>query len=151
MSKEFSVSIRAATKADMPIVHRLVQELAIYEKAEQEVITTVDQYVQNFEDGWFDTLIAIVDEVPVGMALFHHAYSTWKGPMIYLEDLIVTESMRGKGIGLILLERLYEISIERNAKLLKWQVLDWNEPAINFYKNQGVELDPGWINCKKFL
>jgi len=151
MSTAIPIKIRAVETQDLPAIHLLVQELAIFERAEKEVITTHQQYLQYFEEGWFDAIIAESDGKIIGMALFHNAFSTWKGPMIYLEDLIVTASMRGQGIGLQLLEHLYQLSKMKKAVLIKWQVLDWNQPAIEFYKKQGAELDAGWINCKKFL
>lgn len=151
MTAKKTIKIRSASSSDMPTVHKLVMELAVFEKAPNEVVTTVREYEQDFKNGWFDILLATEDENVVGMALFNKAYSTWKGAMIYLEDLIVIESHRGQGIGRLLLDELYEKSRQMGAKLVKWQVLDWNVDAIAFYKKDGVKLEDEWINCKKFL
>lgn len=151
MTVKKTIKIRPASLTDMSTVHKLVMELAIFEKAAAEVVTTVQEYEQDFKNGWFDILLATEDEKVVGMALFNKAYSTWKGAMIYLEDLIVIESYRGQGIGRLLLDELYNKSRQMGAKLVKWQVLDWNIDAIEFYKKDGAKLEDEWINCKKYL
>lgn len=135
----------------MNAVHQLVKELAIYEKAPLEVNTTVKDYQRDLEDNWFEVILAIDGSDIVGMALYYTSYSTWKGRMIYLEDLIVTSAYRRQGIGLELLNRLEQVAKEKEAKLLKWQVLDWNTPAIDFYKSIDVIIETEWYNCKKLL
>ena len=95
-----------------------------------------------------EAFVALYDNVPAGIAVFYTKYSTWKGKCIYLEDIIVTQAFRGKGIGKSLFESVMQIALERKAGRMEWQVLDWNEPAINFYKKFGAILDPEWVNGK---
>jgi len=128
----------------------LIKELAVYEKAGNEVVVTLEQLE---EDGFgsskvFDFLVAENQQQIIGMALFYTKYSTWKGKCIYLEDIIVQEQYRGMGIGKKLMKELISIAAERNAGRLEWQVLDWNEPAIHFYKSINALLDNEWVNCK---
>lgn len=142
--------IRAAEPADMVSVHELITELAIYEKAANQVINTVDQLV---EDGFganplFECIVAEINDKVVGFALFYTSYSTWKGACLYLEDFLVTENMRGQGIGRLLFDAIYETAKSREVGRFEWQVLDWNEPAINFYKKYNAILDPEWLNGK---
>jgi ribosomal protein S18 acetylase RimI-like enzyme len=146
-----SIIIRKANAEDLSDIHKLVEELALYERAPEEVITTPDSYWIDFERGWFEAVIAADGPNIIGMALYHKAYSTWKGPMIYLEDLIVTNGYRRLGIGSLLMEELIKISKEMRAQSIKWQVLDWNAPAIGFYKKYKVLMDPTWVNCRLFL
>ena len=122
----------------------------MYEKAGNEVVVTLEQLE---EDGFgsskvFDFLVAENQQQIIGMALFYTKYSTWKGKCIYLEDIIVQEQYRGMGIGKKLMKELISIAAERNAGRLEWQVLDWNEPAIHFYKSINALLDNEWVNCK---
>jgi GNAT superfamily N-acetyltransferase len=142
--------IREATPDDMRAVHDLIRELAIYEKAEGELVNTVTQLK---EDGFgankiFDCIVAEVDHQIIGFALYYTSYSTWKGKCLYLEDFLVTESWRGKGIGKKLFERVYEIAKERKVGRFEWQVLDWNESAIAFYEKYGAEMDGEWFNAR---
>ena len=145
-----NVIIRKAIKEDMPAVLELIKELALYEKAPQEVTNTVEDMVK---DGFginpvFLCDVAEVDHTVVGMAIYFIKYSTWKGKGIYLDDILVTEKMRGKGIGKLLFDNVLHISNQKGANQLHWQVLDWNAPAINFYKKYPSEFDSEWINCK---
>lgn len=144
------IKIRTAIKEDCPRMMELIQELADYEKAPNEVSVNLN----HFEDSGFGNnpvwygIVAEVEEVVVGFALYYIRYSTWKGQRMYLEDLIVTDSMRGKGLGKLLMNELIHIAKEKNYHGISWQVLDWNDPAINFYKKLGnVQFDPEWINC----
>ena len=143
------MNIRRAEKKDCPRLLELIQELAVYEKAPEEVTVSLE----HFEESGFGekpvwwAFVAEENEIVLGFALYYIRYSTWKGQRMYLEDLIVTEQARGKGIGKLLMNRLLEESKERNLKGMVWQVLDWNEPAINFYKKIGADFDPEWINC----
>ncbi len=145
------VTIREAKKEDAAAMMRLIRELAEYERAPQEVTNTVDQLT---EDGWgkdgaqFKCFIAEEDKHIIGMALFHKAYSTWKGQYIYLDDLIIEESSRGKGIGKMLFNRLIQYCDETKANQLRWHVLNWNEPAIKFYEKYNSSLDSEWITGK---
>ena len=145
-----NISIRKGTKDDMPSVHGLIYELAVYEKAPNEVTNTVeDMLVDGFGDQpIFFCLVAEVDDKIVGTAIYHLKYSTWKGRGVYLDDIVVTESMRGKKIGSKLFDAVMKDAQRLNAKQLHWQVLDWNEPAIQFYKKYHANMDGEWINCK---
>lgn len=147
------VSLRSARAEDMARVLELIKELAIYENAEEQVENTVDQLI---EDGFgtqpkFECIVAEDELEIIGFALFYTSYSTWKGTCLYLEDLLVTEEKRRTGAGSMLFEKVLSIAKERGAKRFEWQVLDWNEPAINFYKKYNADLDPEWINGKIFL
>lgn len=142
------VVIRAAKKGDCPRLLELIRELAIYEKAPDEVTVTLKEMEEcGFgEQPVWGALVAEVNEMIVGMALYYDRYSTWKGRRLYLEDLIVTESMRGAGIGKLLLDELIVFGKEHNYHGMVWQVLDWNEPAIKFYEKYNAEFDPEWVN-----
>mgnify|MGYP000223751227 CR=1 FL=1 len=147
------ISIRPGTAEDMEAVHLLIKALAEYERAPSEVVTTPSQLI---EDGFgnhpkFECIVATQGDEIIGFALFYTSYSTWKGTCLYLEDLLVTESKRRTGAGSMLFEKVLSIAKERGAKRFEWQVLDWNEPAINFYKKYNADLDPEWINGKIFL
>lgn len=138
--------IRPATTADFPAILALIQELADFEKASDQVSNTVEQMLAEQEH--FNCFVAVdeKDEI-LGMALYYFAYYTWVGKSLYLDDLYVQQEHRGKGIGSALLEHLFEIAKKENCKRVRWQVLDWNEPAIQLYKKSGATLDNTWINC----
>jgi GNAT superfamily N-acetyltransferase len=145
-----SVSIRKGVKDDLPQVLQLIKELAIYEKAEDEVSITVNDLEK---DGFgvqpfFYFFVAETDSKIVGIALYYIKYSTWKGKCVFLEDLIVTASHRKSGIGKKLFNEVVKASKELHAERMEWQVLDWNEPAIEFYKAYDANFDSEWINCK---
>ncbi len=143
------IQIRRGTIDDLPQVHGLIQELAEYEKAPQEVTNTLEDMRRDGfgEEPIFKFFVAETEEGIVGIALYYTAYSTWKGKMIFLEDLVVTERLRRSGIGKMLFDAVAREAKEVGAKRFKWQVLDWNEPAIAFYKKIGANLDGEWINC----
>lgn len=143
------MEIRKGTVADLPDVFDLVMELAIYEKAPHEVENSVKQMEQDGfgEKPIFDFFVAEENNIIVGTAIYYYRYSTWKGKALYLEDLVVKESERGKGYGKYLLDAIIIEAKNTNSKQVRWQVLDWNEPAINFYKKLGADLDEEWINC----
>jgi GNAT superfamily N-acetyltransferase len=144
-----NIKIRIAKKEDCPRLLELVHELALYERAPQEVTVTLGE----FEEAGFGknpvwkAFVAEVDGVIAGFALYYIRYSTWKGCRMYLEDLIVTEAMRGKGIGKILFDRLIIEAKELGFSGMVWQVLDWNEPALNFYKKYMAAVEAGWLNA----
>jgi len=141
------INIRTGEKKDLPQVLELVKELAIYERAPQEVITTVEQMeMDGFgEKSVFRFLVAETEEKIIGIALYYTAYSTWKGKYIYLDDLIVTDKLRRSGAGKLLFDALLKEAKREGANQLRWHVLEWNTPAINFYKKYNTVLDPEWI------
>lgn len=144
-----SFLVRKGKIEDVPEILRLVRELAIYEKAEHEVINTVEQLeVDGFgEQPIYGVLIGEDKGVIVGMALYYFRYSTWKGKRIYLEDLIISENFRGFGFGKLLFEATIEEGKKQKCTGMMWQVLDWNEPAIKFYESYKARLDGEWLNC----
>jgi GNAT superfamily N-acetyltransferase len=143
------MNLRVAKKEDCPRLLELVHELALFEKAPEEVTVTLEE----FEDAGFGNksvwkaYVAEEDGFIVGFALYYVRYSTWKGLRLYLEDLLVTESWRGKGIGKLLFNRIIQEARELDFNGMMWQVLDWNEPAINFYKKYEAAIDSGWLNA----
>ena len=142
-------NLRLATKQDCPRLLELIIELAVYEK-EPNAVTVA---LEHFEETGFGpnpvwkAFVAEADGMIAGFALYYIRYSTWKGSRLYLEDLIVTEAYRGKGIGKLLFDRLLTETMELGMSGMVWQVLDWNEPAINFYKKYGATIDDGWLNA----
>ena len=143
------ILIRRAKKTDCARLLELIQELATYEKAPDEVTVTLSHFeASGFGDNpvWW-AFVAEVQGVVVGMALYYIRYSTWKGQRLYLEDILVTEEMRGKKIGSLLFDALIKEAKGKKYNGMNWQVLDWNEPAINFYKKYNANFDPEWVNC----
>ena len=143
------LNIRTAVKNDCLRILELIHELAVYENAPEEVTVNLNHFI----DAGFGSnpvwkaFVAEADNIIVGFALFYTRYSTWKGCRLYLEDFIVTEDMRGKGIGKVLFESVIEESKNGNYNGMVWQVLDWNEPAINFYNKYNASLESGWLNA----
>jgi GNAT superfamily N-acetyltransferase len=144
------VLIKKGEKRDLPSVLKLIKELAEYEKALKEVEVTIEELERDgFGDNKiFDFFVAIINSEIVGMALYYTKYSTWKGKCIYLDDIVVTEKMRGKKIGAKLFEAVIEVCKHKGVRRMEWQVLEWNKPAINFYNKYKAILDPEWINGK---
>jgi GNAT superfamily N-acetyltransferase len=141
--------IRKATKEDCPRLLELVQELAEYEKAPEQVTVTLEHFIESGfgpNPVWW-AFVAEVDGRVEGFALYYIRYSTWKGQRMYLEDILVTGKMRGKGLGKLLFDQLIVEAREKKLNGMVWQVLEWNEPAINFYKKYNADLDGEWINC----
>ena len=143
------ITIRKGEKRDLPAVFDLIMELAVYENGQDQVINSV-QWME--QDGFgknpiFEFIVAEDESGIIGSSVYYYRYSTWKGKRMYLEDLIVTEEKRGAGAGKLLFEETIKIGKETNCTGMMWQVLDWNEPAINFYKKYQSNLDEGWINC----
>lgn len=147
---DIDIKIRRAIKEDCGAMLELIKELAVYENAPDEVTVDFDHFV---ESGFgtnpvYWAFVAEANGLVVGFALYYIRYSTWKGQRMYLEDLLVTESWRRKGIGEQLFERLLLEAREKKYSGMVWQVLDWNEPAINFYKKyEEVQFDNEWVNC----
>jgi len=143
------VIIRKGEKGDVPRVLELIQELAEYEHALHEVTNTVHKLE---EDGFgknpaYELFVAEEDKVIHGMTLYYFRYSTWKGKRLYLEDIVVTRKERGRGIGKLLFEATMKQANLDNCTGMMWQVLDWNQQAIEFYKRYGTRFDHEWINC----
>ncbi|MBK6994427.1 MAG: GNAT family N-acetyltransferase [Lewinellaceae bacterium] len=134
-----------------PTIHALVYELAVYEKEPEAVFTTPEEYLEDFRNGLFESHVAEMDGKVVGMTLFFMMYSSWKGKMLYLDDFVVNEQYRRFGVGQKLYDDFIEEGRRRGCRLVKWQVLDWNEPALNFYKKNDAIIEKGWWNVKKFL
>lgn len=143
------IQIRKARIDDCPRLLELVKELAEYEKAPNEVTVSMDEFeAAGFgPDAVWKAYVADVDGRIEGMALYYIRYSTWKGRRLYLEDIIVTEKQRGKGLGKLLFDKVLDLSKEKGYSGMVWQVLDWNEPAIKFYKNYGAAIEDGWLNA----
>jgi GNAT superfamily N-acetyltransferase len=141
--------VRKSTREDCPAIFALIKELAKFEKAEDEVEITVEQLES---DGFgpnpkFSCLVAESQGEAVGAAVYYSKYSTWKGSCLYLEDLVVEKSQRRKGVGAILFSTLVKEAGNLGMKRMSWQVLQWNETAIAFYKKNNATLDDEWINC----
>ncbi|MCF1713932.1 GNAT family N-acetyltransferase [Flavihumibacter sp. RY-1] len=143
------ITIRRAVESDCPRLLELINELALYEKAPEEVTVTLEHFTKSgFGDQpvWW-AFVAEENGVVQGFALYYIRYSTWKGQRMYLEDILVTEAMRGKGVGKLLFDRLIEEAKEKGLNGIVWQVLEWNEPAINFYKKYNATFGHEWVNC----
>lgn len=142
--------IRRAVKEDCKRLMELVHELAEYERAPAEVTVSLDHFMESgfgANPVWW-AFVAEEDGVILGFALYYIRYSTWKGQRMYLEDILVTEKARGKGIGRLLMDQLIKEAKEKKLNAIVWQVLEWNEPAINFYKKYNADFDPEWVNCR---
>ncbi len=145
--------IRAAAVQDVPAIFSLIQELASYERAPEQVINTPEQLqIDLFEDKICTAIVATnsSDEV-IGFALYYISYSTWKGRCLYLEDFYVQEAERKQGHGQALFDEIVQIAKQMGVKRMDWQVLDWNHTALNFYRRNHATLDPEWINGRLFF
>ena len=143
-----SIKIEEAQAKDLGQILEFVKQLAEYEKEPESVSANLAEYEKCFNEGIFEAIIARQGSKAVGMALFYNTFSTWKGKMIYLEDFIVLEEYRRMGIGEMLFDAFVDISKKRDAKLVKWQVLDWNTPAVNFYQKKNATIEKNWWNGK---
>jgi GNAT superfamily N-acetyltransferase len=144
------ITIRKAVASDCARMMELIRELATFERAPDEVTVTLDHFIKTGfgENPVWKALVAVTrDEKIVGISLYYMRYSTWKGLRLYLEDLIVTSEFRGKGIGKLLFDATVQEANDLGVSGMMWQVLDWNEPAINFYKKYGVDVSSEWLNC----
>ena len=140
------VTIRKALKEDMVAVHALITELAVYEKEPNAVLISAEELKQHgFSEHLFDCFVAEHETSGiVGMALFYSRYSTWKGPTLHLEDLYVKQEFRKGGLGKELFDTVVSEAAKQNVGRMEWTVLEWNEPALNFYKKYNATLDPEW-------
>ena len=132
----------------MQEIWNLIYELAVYENAPEECVITVPQLQEDYKNRHFFAYIATFNDETVGMALGYQVYSTWKGMSMYLEDIVVKQNFRRTGIGKLLFEQVILHAREKKAGKLVWQVLDWNTPAIEFYKKFNVVFDKEWLTCK---
>ncbi|WP_423737439.1 N-acetyltransferase family protein [Chitinophaga caseinilytica] len=142
------ITIRSAERKDCARMMELVRELALYEKAPEQVTVTLEHFAESGfgpNPVWW-AFVAEEDGVIAGMALYYIRYSTWKGTRMWLEDIVVSENHRGKGLGKLLFDRLLEEARAKGFSGMMWQVLEWNEPAINFYKKYNAKFDPEWLN-----
>jgi len=146
-----NITIRPATIEDIPAIYDLVVALAVYEKEPDAVTATIDDYLKDFQEDIFQAQVATIKGKVVGMALYYITYSTWKGRMLYLEDFVVYQEYRRLGIGQLLFDAVLQAGKDRGCRLLKWQVLDWNEPAINFYKKNKATIETEWWTGKIFI
>jgi GNAT superfamily N-acetyltransferase len=147
------IRIRKACASDCARMLELVRELAVFEKAPDEVTVTLDHFIETGfgKDPVWKALVAVAvennNENLIGISLWYMRYSTWKGLRLYLEDLIVTEAYRGKGVGKKLFDATIDEARSLNVGGMMWQVLDWNQPAIDFYKKYGADMSSEWLNC----
>jgi ribosomal protein S18 acetylase RimI-like enzyme len=141
--------IRRATNQDVKAMLELVKELALYEKAPEEVTVTLDHFIESgfgTNPVWWGFVCEAENKI-VGMAICYTRFSTWKGQRCYLEDLIVSEAYRAYGYGKLLMDAVIKDAQEKNMNGVVWQVLDWNQPAIEFYKKYHANFDAEWVNC----
>lgn len=138
--------IRIATKNDMPSVLELIKELAVFEKEPEAVVVTAEDLVRDgfSENPLFECFVAEENNEIIGMALYYYRFSTWKGKTIHLEDLIVKEDKRGTGAGFALYTEIIKKGKAENVRRIEWNVLDWNTPAIDFYKKSGANVLKDW-------
>lgn len=148
---DLKITVRAATATDMPAALSLIKDLAEFENAPEAVILTLDDLTKDGfgEKPLFKAFVAELNNEVVGMALTYIGYSTWKGKLVYLDDIVVREKHRSKGIGELLFNRVIEYATNEKARVLKWQVLRWNKDAIRFYERfSNVVFDDEWVDCK---
>ncbi len=141
--------VRKATLDDMSGILHLVRQLALYERAPEAVTATLADYEKNYLEGVFEALVAVNETGNIiGTTIYYMAWSTWRGRMLYLEDFVVDDSMRGQGTGKLLFDALIQEAITLDCRLMKWQILDWNQPALNFYQKYQAVIEKEWLNGK---
>jgi GNAT superfamily N-acetyltransferase len=139
-------TIRRAKEEDFPAILSLIKELAEYEKSPYMVTNSVEQ-MKNEKEHFRCFVAENAEDGIIGMALYFFAYFTWVGKSLYLEDIIVSKDYRGMKAGSALMDRVMKEARDENCRRVRWQVLDWNEPAINFYRKCGAEINGEWLNC----
>ncbi|MAO32922.1 MAG: GNAT family N-acetyltransferase [Crocinitomicaceae bacterium] len=146
------MKIREASLGDEQSIYDLVKALAVYEKAPNEVINTPSQIAKDlFEDKICYAYVAEKNNSIIAFALYYVSYSTWKGKSLYLEDLFVLPEYRKDGVGGLLFDEVVATAKRWKVKRMDWQILDWNEPALNFYQKKNAHLDSGWVNGRLFF
>ena len=145
--------IRTATRQDVTAIFQLIEELASFERAPEQVVNTPAQLeIDLFDDQICSAIVATdPDNTVVGFALYYISYSTWKGRCLYLEDFYVQETDRKQGYGQALFDEVVRTAKQMGVKRMDWQVLDWNHTALNFYRRNHATLDPEWINGRLFF
>lgn len=144
--------VRPANPSDTVFIHRLIQELADYERAPDAVINTPELLLNDlFVEGRCHAIVAEHGEEIIGFALYYFGYSTWKGRTLYLEDLYVQEDFRKAGVGQQLFDQVVMVAIKEKVRRMDWQVLTWNDPALAFYRKNNAILDDEWINGRLFF
>ena len=146
------IKVRASKSGDEQSIYDLVKALAVYEKAPDEVINTPEQIAKDlFENEICYAYVAEINNLIIGFALYYVSYSTWKGKSLYLEDLFVLPEYRKDGVGGLLFDEVVATAKRWKVKRMDWQILDWNEPALSFYKKKNAHLDSGWVNGRLFF
>ena len=144
-------TVRKADTNDLKAIYNLVIELAVYENEPDAVTATLKDYEKNFNAQVFQSIVAEHNGKIIGACIYYITWSTWKGRMVYLEDFVVTEAYRNKGVGQLLFDQFLVEAKEMNATMVKWQVLDWNNPAIRFYEKNKAIIEKEWWNGKIFF
>ncbi len=149
------IKIRKARRDDLPSILALVVELAVFEKEPNAVTASLEDYQEAWDSKLIDCIVAVEksedSEQVIGVALYYDTFSTWKGKMMYLEDFVVSQAHRSKGVGKLIYDELFREAERRKCILVKWQVLDWNEGAIRFYEREGATIEKEWWNVKRYL
>lgn len=146
------IIVRSALVSDLTAILDLIVELAVFERAGNEVVVTLDELTKDFQDGVFEAQVAVAENGEIlGMTLYYLTYSTWKGKMMYLEDFVVRPAFRRQGIGQLLFDATISEAERQGCKLMKWQVLDWNDTAIEFYNKYEATFENEWLNVKLFF
>lgn len=140
--------LRNAQRSDFPAILDLVKQLALYEKEPESVTSSITDYYQAFDNNLIGAHVAISKDQIVGCTIFYETFSTWRGKMLYLEDFFVLSDFRRMGIGEQLFDAFIKEAKERDCKMVKWQVLDWNTPALDFYNKIGATIEKNWWNGK---
>jgi len=142
-------NVRKARLDDMSGILDLVKQLALYERAPEAVTATLPDYEKNYLAGVFDALVAVDENNQIiGTTIYYVCWSTWRGRMLYLEDFVVDDSLRGRGTGKLLFEALMQEAISLDCRMMKWQILNWNSPALNFYRKYQAVIENEWLNGK---